>query len=756
MAKLSERTNMNLGIMLLRKSGKQGSLKFIVTLAAAALGTLILLFVFSITNAVNTSNHRVAWKNAVASTSTQLKPNEFKDPNAVISVRDSLGTQTFLDKSIDSYGMYFTGGTLPKDSPLDTYPKAGEYYVSPALADLMSKYPNDVLRDRFAGTQVGLIPNRSLSSPDELSMIKGIDLATFDDASSYESANAMRITDFTVSSFGADYQKMTDTIITSAMAMGAIGLIIPVMMLITTATALGAREREARYAALRLVGATKRQIGRITFIDSLAASLAGIGIGALAFLLLRPILFNARMAGLRFFPGDISVSPLVFGASIAAIAAIVWIANKVALRKSITSPLGTARKQKLTKPPRFWSVVPLVLCIAIFAVLGSFSKEVAYERFGTMLSIYILVLFMLTMLSLILAGGWLTKLYGRLIYTFNKKANGLLVSRRINYEARAIFRGIGGIVIAFFAGAFFITSLSTVTNLADSQISLIQKATPDNSIIAIGSKDSKGLEQIRELTKKSGAYQSEPVTLYSSGDDSIMSCVDAQRLFNETCKDGSEYISMPTFSNAGTVDLSNVVDKTRISDSDRGFVEHIYLPKNTSSATLIEAEKIVTANIKSGTANTASVSIENSALRTAMIGSVVASFRDLLYAGIILTIIVASLNLVVATVAGLFDRKGSFFTLRLGGAEVPFLKRIVTSESMLPLMFISLVSIACGFYGAYVFLHLSSNTLEGAFSLPEPFFWVCVAAVFILSYVGIRLILPMLNKLTTIESNRSE
>jgi len=445
----------------------------------------------------------------------------------------------------------------------------------------------------------------------------------------------------------------------------------------------------------------------------------------------------------------------MFGAIVAAIVAIVWLANKIAMRKVITSPLGVARKQKLAKAPRVWSIVPLLLCLTGFIYLGSLSKDTAYEQFGTAFSLYILGLFMLTMLSLLLAGGWLTKLYGKLISLVDKRASGMLVSRRISYEARKIFRGIGGIVIAFFAGAFFIATFATIANFADGSTSTVIKAIPDNSIFATDVEGNASLVTLQKTIDKNGSYQNEPVKIYMSGvNTSVISCPDAVRLFHKNCIGTSKYLEMPSLSTDDTVDMTKLTDVIPTVANGTTFVEHIYLPKPGQNVDLVNAEKVVTANASQG--NTAGVTVVNSTLRAVAINGILGSFKDLLYAGIVLTVIVASLNLIVATVAGLFDRKGSFFTLRLSGAEMPFLKKIVTRESMLPLVFISLVSIALGFYAAYVFLRLASTKLRYAFVLPEPFFWVCVVAVFVLSYLGIRLILPMLGKLTDIESNRTE
>lgn len=748
---------MDLGVLLLKKSGRQGSLKFIITLIAAALGTLIILGVFSITNAANRMGDRAGWHNALANngqnTQRQLTAEELRAPNAVISVQSNEMT-TFLDKTITVYNLHFTGGTLPNKSPLAAYPKAGEYYASPALAELLVKYPNDVLRDRFTGKQIGLIPAAALASPDELVIIRGVDAGKFQDPRSYEAMNAMRVTDFGVSAFGAQYQKQQEIIVTSIMGIGALGLIIPVTMLITTATRLGAREREMRYAALRLIGATKQQIRKITFVDSLAASLAGIALGGVLFLLMRPLLFNARVAGNRFFPEDITISPLLFVGTIVVIVGMVWAASAIAMRGVITSPLGVARKQKLARVPRVWSLLPLLAVLGAFWYLSTFTRATASKQFGDMFPLIILGLFVLMIFCLLFAGGWLTKMYGRLIGLTSKIATGLLVSRRVSYDARRLFRGIGGIVVAFYAGAFFMTVLATITKLNDMRLPVIMKVAPENSLLIMGDRPPKETP-LQQAIEKQGGYQSDPVAIYYDAQDRfVISCLDAQRLFQQNCTDSTQYVTFSAISSGTTIDTNKTID-TLPTPPDGGplMAEYVYLPKTATSVQPLDAEKIITA--MHGDPSMYST-ILNATMRDAMMGAIVQTFKSLLYVGIVLTIFVASLNLVVATVSGLFDRKGSFFTLRLSGAELPFLQRVVTRESMLPLVFISLVAISCGFLVAFVFLRTTSNQLNKAFVLPEPLFWACVVAAFVLSYAGIRAILPMLGRLTDIESNRSE
>ena len=54
--------------------------------------------------------------------------------------------------------------------------------------------------------------------------------------------------------------KGTTTIYRFAFAFGTVALLLPIIIMVGTATRLSAARREERYAAMRLVGATPRQI----------------------------------------------------------------------------------------------------------------------------------------------------------------------------------------------------------------------------------------------------------------------------------------------------------------------------------------------------------------------------------------------------------------------------------------------------------------------------------------------------------------
>ena len=56
----------------------------------------------------------------------------------------------------------------------------------------------------------------------------------------------------------------------------ALALLAPVLIFIGTATRLSAARREQRFAALRLVGATRRQISALSAVESAVAAAAGV------------------------------------------------------------------------------------------------------------------------------------------------------------------------------------------------------------------------------------------------------------------------------------------------------------------------------------------------------------------------------------------------------------------------------------------------------------------------------------------------
>ena len=79
-----------------------------------------------------------------------------------------------------------------------------------------------------------------------------------------------------VSAFGTGPgQQVFSAFFRYAFATGVVAVLIPVLILIGTATRLAAARREERFASLRLVGATQGDISVFAAVDSVISALLG-------------------------------------------------------------------------------------------------------------------------------------------------------------------------------------------------------------------------------------------------------------------------------------------------------------------------------------------------------------------------------------------------------------------------------------------------------------------------------------------------
>jgi hypothetical protein len=159
--------------------------------------------------------------------------------------------------------------------------------------------------------------------------------------------------------------------ITLVLSVVALAILFPVLILIATATRLAATRREQRFAAMRLVGATPRQVSLISAVEAATATLAGVALGFPLFFAIRAPLAGIPFTGTPFFPSDLSLTlmdvlivaiGLPVGAALAA-----WIA----LHRVQISPLGVTRRVT-PGPPRAYRLIPLVagiLELAYFTVV---------------------------------------------------------------------------------------------------------------------------------------------------------------------------------------------------------------------------------------------------------------------------------------------------------------------------------------------------------------------------------------------------
>jgi predicted lysophospholipase L1 biosynthesis ABC-type transport system permease subunit len=134
-------------------------------------------------------------------------------------------------------------------------------------------------------------------------------------------------------------------------------------------------------------------------------------------------------------------------------------------------------------------------------------------------------------------------------------------------------------------------------------------------------------------------------------------------------------------------------------------------------------------------------------------GKVTAAYRQLANVVIIASLPIAGVTLAVSVVAGLNERKRPFSLLRLTGAPLRVLRRVVWIESAMPLLAAAAVSIGTGFLAAYLFLRSQlSETLQP----PGPAYYAVVAAGLLAALAIIASTLPVLRRVTGPEAARNE
>ena len=258
-----------LGLRLSLNGGKEAMVRVFVTAAAVALGVGLLLAALAGGNGLNAQTDRGAWLDSAAQAS---RPTSTSDGLWWLSSVDQFGSQ-----AIDRVDVAAAGPNAPVPPGIAHLPGPGEYYASPALTTLIASEPANELRDRFPGRQIGTIGAAALPSPNSLIIVIGHTARQLSRAPGAVEVGAIQRTP--ANCYACQNPVGSGPVLQWILAGGAVFLLLPVLILIATASRLSAARREERFAAMRLVGATPRQISVVSAVEAVVAALAGVAVG---------------------------------------------------------------------------------------------------------------------------------------------------------------------------------------------------------------------------------------------------------------------------------------------------------------------------------------------------------------------------------------------------------------------------------------------------------------------------------------------
>jgi len=741
-----------LGLRLTLGSGREAALRVLVTAAAVALGVGLLLAALAGVNGLHAQTDRGAWLD----TSAQASPP--------ISASDRLwwlsSTDQFGNQAIDRVDVAATGPSAPVPPGLFHLPGPGEYYASPALTALLNSEPANELRDRYPGRQVGTIGAAALPSPNSLIIVVGHTVSQLSQVPGAVEVGAIQRTP--ANCYACQNAVGSGPVLQFILAGGAVALLLPVLILIATASRLSAARREERFAAMRLVGATPRQIAVISAVEAVVAAVAGVAAGFALFFSFRPLLYHVPFTGAPLAEGDLSLHWIdvvlaVIGVPVAAV-----VSARLALRRVQISPLGVNRRAS-SRPPRIVRIIPLLAGIAVLAYFDAAGKPGVIG--GQLLEL--VVGFVLLVVGLVLAGPWFTTAGSRLMVKRASRPATLIAGRRLLDNPKAAFRFISGLVIALFVASAMIGALSSIAAASSSGGGSVGKDTLADPFCSFSTSNCPTSAEVpsvpgqvlAELRTTPGVrsvtvVHESPSQAQQMKSFGVVACDQlAKTPAIGKCAPGATVASLGYF-------LSNLLghhshaSSTVWPSADLSVAKAARLPVDAvvvatdGSSSSIERARTTLEGVFpfQGTP----VAVEALDPSTARLLAMIQDMTDVI---IVASLIIAACSLAVNIVAGLGERKRPFSLLRLTGVPTALLHRVVALESALPLLLVAAVSIVVGLVSAALYLH---SQVGIAFRIPGISYWTTVLGGLAASLAIIASTFPLLNRITGPEVARND
>jgi hypothetical protein len=744
-----------LGLRLTLGSGRDAALRLLVTAAAVALGVGLLLMALAGVNGLHAQTDRGAWLDTAAQTAPSTSGASPSDQLWWLSGLDQFGNQEIFQVDVAA-----AGPDAPVPPGIPHLPGAGEYYASPALTTLLTSEPANELRDRYPGRQIGTIGAAALPSPNSLIVVIGHSAHQLSQAPGAVEVGAIQRTP--ASCYACQSTIGSGPVLQFILAGGAVALLLPVLILIATASRLSAARREERFAAMRLVGGTPHQISVVSSVEAAVAALAGVVVGFALFFAFRPLLYHVPFTGAPFAQGDLSLQWIDIVLAVIGVPVAAVVSARLALRRVQISPLGVSRRAS-SRPPRMVRIIPLLAGITVLAYFDVNGKPSAV---GSQL-LELLVGFVLLIVGLVLAGPWFTTAGSRLMVKRASRPATLIAGRRLLDNPKAAFRFISGLVIALFVASALIGALSSIAaasssgggsagrdTLADPFCSFSTTNCPASARVpSVPGRVQAELRATPGVRAVTVVHQS-PSEAQQFNSFGVVVCDQLAKTPGiGKCPQGATVASIGYF-------LSNILGHNAHASSTVWPSAHL----SATEVARLPADAVVVATNGSSNAierartvlerafpfQGTPVGVEAVDPSTARLLAMIQDMTDII---IVASLIIAACSLAVNIAAGLGERKRPFSLLRLTGVPTALLHRVVALESALPLLIVAAVSIVVGLVSAALYLH---SQVGIAFRTPGMAYWATVVGGLAVSLAIIASTFPLLNRMTGPEVARND
>lgn len=770
-----------LGLRLALAGGRWSLVPTLLAAVAVGFGTAILLFALSFEPALQARYDHEAWREtpgSVDGTGTSAAPSTLL----------SLTADFVAGRPLARIDLAAVGAGAPVPPGIPRLPAPGEAFVSPELGRLLVTTPPDQLGNRF-GRIVGEIGEAGLAAPDELAVVEGLPAAQL------RSAGSREVTAFDTKG-GLPAMNI---ILFLIVALAVVGAIAPVAVFVATATRLAAARRERRLVALRLSGATPRQVAVLGVVDALIIAVPGAVLGVGLFALLRPAVAQFELGSLAWFPEAIAPPIVPAVALVAAVPVVGVVAAVVALRRMAISPLGVARRTR-TGPLSRLRLVPLVASTIAFVAAVALGPTYLPD-------VFVLVVagaFFGIIVGIVIAGPWITSLVGRLVASGGGPVR-LLAGSHLLDDPRAAFGSVAGVVMAVFVASVFFGFVAYTRDVSGAirvpvRPSSIAVAVPGGEGAAADAvvptvermAGVRSVAVIREAAVVDPAHPDEPGSiawivscdaLLGAGDIAGATCgpspvhliggatlpaggvvlagppPDAARSDFDARTARADLVGAPAadrlrFEDAaflavvGRASLPDVlVEPSAVAGGGSAIRPLLLLVATNGDPVVIERVRtILEAALPTSAPATGSE-------LAASVTKIIDELTRVVSLGVVLTLLVAGCSLAVAVAGGLLDRRRPFALLRMAGTPVARLRAVLVVEAAAPLLSIAVLSAVLGVAVSQLVLRIAGVP---AVPLPD-----ASVAILLVGSVGgalavVATVLPLVGTVTALEETRFE
>ena len=233
-----------------------------------------------------------------------------------------------------------------------------------------------------------------------------------------------------------------------ALAILACALLVPSMIALASGAAvLGARSRERRLAALRLIGLSSGDVTRMSLIDTLLQAVAGALIGLVVYLVSLPAWQALTMIAMPIEAHEMLLPWWGIAAVLVATVLIGLAASAWGLRQVRITPLGVARRA-ISPALRWWRLIAFAGLMVISGVLISLLQLHSLIAFYILAGVIVAVIFGMNMFA-----PWLLQqIAGAIAQLPSPTINW--AGRRVQANAKQTWQRVSGIGVLSFIGGF--------------------------------------------------------------------------------------------------------------------------------------------------------------------------------------------------------------------------------------------------------------------------------------------------------------